>query len=78
MGAPAASQQGDRNARATTPLRNSGRAMIDHSYLHTAIDDHPRPAHLQILADERRETAAAFCSHAHQFFTDAGITVAAF
>lgn len=46
-----------------------------YSYLHNAVDDHSRPAYSEILADERKETAAAFWTRAQNFFGQAGITV---
>jgi transposase InsO family protein len=51
------------------------RSGAGYSYLHTAIDDHSRLAYSEILADERRDTAAAFWGRAQAFFTTAGITV---
>jgi transposase InsO family protein len=51
------------------------RSNAGYAYLHTAIDDHSRLAYSEILADERRDTAAAFWGRAHAFFTAAGITV---
>ncbi len=67
--------QGGRNARATTTTRRGNHPVIGYSYLHTAIDDHSRLAYSEILADERKDTAAAFWTRAHAFFTAAGITV---
>jgi transposase InsO family protein len=67
--------QGGRNARAHTPARRNCHPVIGYSYLHTAIDDHSRLAYSEILADERKETAAAFWHRAHAYFTAAGITV---
>ena len=51
------------------------RSHAGYAYLHTAIDDHSRLAYSEILADERKDTAAAFWGRAHAFFTAAGITV---
>jgi integrase-like protein len=67
--------QGKYNARATTPVRHNCHAVIGYSYLHTAIDDHSRLAYSEILADERKETAAAFWHRACAWFTAAGITI---
>jgi transposase InsO family protein len=55
--------------------RNSGRRGVAYAYLHNAVDDHSRLAYTEILADERRETAAAFWGRAQAFFTAAGIRV---
>lgn len=67
--------QGERNARATTSQRRSNKPVIGYSYLHTAIDDHSRLAYTEILADQRKETAAAFWWRAEAWFAAAGITV---
>ena len=68
--------QGDRNALATTTTRYwHGKPVIGYSYLHTAIGDHSRLAYSEILADERKETAAAFWARAHAWFTSAGFTI---
>src|SRR6201995_2709742 len=67
--------QGRRNGRATTTARKNSHPVIGYSYLHTAIDDHSRLAYSEILADERKDTAAAFWGRAQAFFTAAGITV---
>jgi transposase InsO family protein len=44
-------------------------------FLHTAIDAHSRLAYSELLADERKETAAAFWIRANSWFTECGITV---
>ena len=69
--------QGIRNrARTPTAGRSSGRdPKLGYSYLHTAIDDHSRLAYTEILPDEKADTAAAFWTRAHAFFTSHGITV---
>lgn len=46
-------------------------------YLHHAVDDHSRLAYSEILADERKETAAGFWTRANAFFIEAGIQVSA-
>ena len=48
-----------------------------YTFLHHAVDDHSRLAYSEILADEKKQTAAAFWQRAHAFFTDDGITVRA-
>jgi len=53
---------------------NKGRG---YAFLHHAVDDYSRLAYSEILADERKETAAAFWQRAKAFFADAGITVQA-
>ncbi|OBG40135.1 IS481 family transposase, partial [Mycolicibacter heraklionensis] len=44
-------------------------------FLHTAIDGHSRLVYSEILADERKETAAAFWARANTWFNQCGITV---
>lgn len=46
-------------------------------FLHTAIDAHSRLAYSELLADERKETAAAFWRRANAWFTECGISVTA-
>lgn len=57
--------------------RNNKRSGRGYSYLHHAVDDHSRLAYSEILADERKETAAAFWTRARAFFLASGIQVAA-
>jgi transposase InsO family protein len=64
------------NKKATTSDRyRHGRPKIGYCYLHTALDDHSRLAYTEILADEKKETAAAFWTRANAYFTTHGITV---
>ena len=44
-------------------------------FLHSAIDGYSRLAYSELLADERKETAAAFWLRANAWFTKHGITV---
>lgn len=55
--------------------KNSGSRGRGYAYLHNAVDDHSRLAYTEILSDERKQTAAAFWTRAHAFFTSYGITV---
>ena len=66
---------GVRNKQATTTARRNGSPIIGHGYLHTALDDHTRLAYTEILADERKETAAGFWERARSYFAWAGIVV---
>jgi transposase InsO family protein len=70
---------GTRNSSAhrdpSRPRKISSRANLGYSFLHNAIDDHSRLAYTEILADETKETAAAFWSRAQTFFHTNGITV---
>lgn len=66
-----------RNARNHTRARSrSGHPVIGYHYLHTALDDHSRLAYSELLADERKDTAAAFWSRAAAWFTGNGVTIA--
>lgn len=51
------------------------RSGVGYSYIHTAVDDHSRPACSEIHGDECKETSATFWPRAQQFFTSCGITV---
>ena len=64
----AAGRRNRRNGR-------GNRGDAGYSYIHNAIDDHSRLAYSEILADERKETAAAFWTRAHAYFAAYGITV---
>jgi transposase InsO family protein len=57
------------------PAGRKNRAQAGYSYIHSAVDDHSRLAYSEILADERKESAAAFWSRAQAFFASCGITV---
>ena len=60
------------HGRAARPNRKRGSG---YAFLHTALDDHSRLAYSEILTDERKETAAAFWTRAHAYFTSCGISV---
>jgi transposase InsO family protein len=57
--------------------KNNPRTGRGYSFLHHAVDDHSRLAYSEILADERKATAAGFWERARTFFADAGIEVTA-
>jgi len=69
-------QQGRRNGQATTPQRRNGRPVIGYHFLHTALDDHSRLAYTELLADERKDTAAQFWLRARDWFARNGVTAA--
>lgn len=48
-----------------------------YAYLHHAVDDHTRLAYSEVLADEKKETAAAFWIRAAAFFAAHGISIKA-
>jgi transposase InsO family protein len=56
---------------------NNKKAGRGYAFLHHVVDDHSRLAYSEILADERKETAAAFWKRAEAFFAAHGITVKA-
>ncbi|OIK00153.1 IS481 family transposase [Streptomyces colonosanans] len=57
------------------PAGRKNRSNAGYSYIHTAVDDHSRLAYSEILTDEKKETATAFWTRAHAYFTSCGITV---
>ena len=64
--------------RTATPWHTTdarGGARLGYAYLHTALDDHSRLAYTEILADETKETAAAFWRRAYAWFTAHGVAV---
>jgi len=52
-----------------------GDPMRGHHFLHSAIDAHSRLVYSEILADERKDTAADFWTRANAWFAERGITV---
>ena len=71
-------RKGNRNAQAdkSSGQRNKySHPLRGHHYLHTAIDAHSRLVYSELLADERKETAAAFWIRANAWYTECGITV---
>jgi transposase InsO family protein len=67
--------RGFRNKRHTTTERKNRWPVIGYGYLHTALDDHTRLAYTEILADERKDTAAAFLTRAHAWYATLGIII---
>jgi transposase InsO family protein len=55
--------------------RNKKQTRAGYAYLHNAVDDHSRLAYAEILADEKKETAAAFWVRANAWFTSRGVSV---
>lgn len=58
--------------RAAAPNRHRGDG---YDFIHAAVDDRSRLAYAEILADERKETAAAFMSRAIRFYRQRGIAI---
>ncbi len=54
--------------------RHRGEGSRGYHFLHTAVDDYSRLAYVEILTDERKDTAAAFWARAATWFTTAGAT----
>jgi transposase InsO family protein len=70
--------KGNHNAKADKSSgRRSKRGVFlrGHHFLHTAIDGYSRLVYSELLADERKDTAAAFWVRANAYFTESGITV---
>ena len=65
------------NGRAVGRKHKGHRGGRGYSFHHHAVDDHSRLAYSEILADERKETAAGFWVRANAFFNSVGITVTA-
>jgi transposase InsO family protein len=64
--------QADKSSGVTNKRRQPTRG---YHFLHTAIDGHSRLAYSELLADERKDTAAAFWLRANTWFAECGITV---
>lgn len=54
--------------------RRRHKTRVGYDFVHSAVDDHSRLAHSEVLPDERKETCIAFWSRAHAFFTAHNIT----
>jgi len=52
-----------------------GHSRVGYAYIHSAVDDHSRLAYSEILADERKDTCAAFWQRANDWFADHGVAV---
>jgi transposase InsO family protein len=69
---------GNRNSRTDTSSGVKSKRyhpLRGHHFLHTAIDGHSRLAYSELLADERKDTAAEFWLRANAWFSQCGITV---
>ncbi|MCW2814412.1 MAG: family transposase, partial [Nocardioides sp.] len=55
--------------------KRNRRAGVGYWYIHNAIDDCTRLAYSELLADEKKETAAGFWQRAQAYYEAAGITV---
>jgi transposase InsO family protein len=68
---------GKRHAQAdkTGTMNKYRQPLRGYHYLHTAIDAHSRLAFSELLADERKDTAAAFWIRANTWFRECGITI---
>jgi len=61
--------------RSTGVLDKYYRPVRGFHFVHTALDAHSRLAYSELLADERKETAAAFWQRANAWFNQCGFTV---
>jgi transposase InsO family protein len=68
---------GKHNAQAdkSTGKTKNYKPVRGYHFLHTAIDAHSRLVYSELLADERKETAAAFWLRAEAWFNECGFTV---
>jgi transposase InsO family protein len=70
---------GERNSSAhrdpDRPRKVHGRPNLGYSYLHNALDDYSRLAYVEILSDEKAETAAAFWHRAVVWFAAQGVLI---
>jgi transposase InsO family protein len=66
---------GHRTLGRTIGNHNNKKQGRGYAFLHHAVDDHSRLAYSEILADERKETAAGFWIRAAAFFAAAGIRI---
>jgi transposase InsO family protein len=69
--------KGNRNAQAdkSSGVFKNHQPRRGHHYLHTAVDGYSRLAYSELLADERKDTAAAFWLRANAWFNQCGFTV---
>ena len=58
-----------------TGNRRGQKRGLGYDFVHVCVDDHSRVAYVEILADERGETAAAFFARAVQWYAQFGIKV---
>ena len=70
-----AGKHNSRADRASGLLDKYGKAARGYHFLHTALDGHSRLAYSELLADERKDTAAAFWTRANAWFIECGISV---
>jgi len=58
-----------------TTAAGRGRGVVGWEFCHVCVDDATRLAYVEVLADERGETAASFLRRAVAWFSSMGITV---
>ena len=52
-----------------------GSNRVGYGFIHSAVDDHSRLAYSEILADERKESAAGFWQRAHAWYLEHGLDI---
>lgn len=70
--------EGQRNSRQHTADNGGGRSgarRVGYGFVHAAVDDHSRLAYVEVLSDEKGETATSFAHRAVTWFADHGIAV---
>jgi transposase InsO family protein len=65
---------GGRRLTQTTAARR-GRGVVGWDFCHVCVDDATRLAYVEVLKDERGETAAGFLRRAVKWFSSMGVTV---
>jgi transposase InsO family protein len=65
----------DSHQHRTRDQHRARRGQIGYDYVHAAVDDHSRPACVEVLADEQAASCAGFLRRAGVFFAAHGITV---
>jgi transposase InsO family protein len=68
---------GHRMLGRSSATRRAKEPRIGYDYLHACVDDHSRVAYVEVHADERGETCAAFLARAAGFYAERGIRIQA-
>jgi transposase InsO family protein len=58
-----------------TTAKGRGRGVVGWDFVHVCVDDATRIAYVEVLADERGQTAAAFLERACAWFADRGVEI---
>jgi transposase InsO family protein len=66
---------GSRASQKKTRRERKRVGLAGWEFVHVCVDDHSRLAYVEVLADERGDTAAGFLRRASEWFAERGITV---